>query len=139
MATFADRLQIARAAAGMTYGQIAEAAGVSKTHVWELAQGRVANPTIALTEKLAAALNVEPTWLSGWEDAAVDRAIDRMGWPEIHAFNYALRSGQDVREDAGGYMLRAIKALFGSKPADPVLTYRAAARAMVELARQDAA
>ena len=65
------------------------------------------------------------------EAEVLERAIDRMGWPEIHAFQNELRKGQDIYEDAGGYLMRAIKALFGLKPRDPVLTYQDAARAMV--------
>ena len=68
----------------------------------------------------------------------LERAIDRMGWPEIHAFQQECRRGQDVYEDAGGYMIRCIKTLFGIKPRDPVQTYQDAARAMVEAARAGA-
>lgn len=69
--------------------------------------------------------------------AALEAAIDRMGWPEIHAFQDELRKGQDVREDAGGFMLRAIKALFGITPTDPVTTYQQAARALVDAALKE--
>ena len=62
---------------------------------------------------------------------ALEQAIERMGWPEIHAFQDVLRNGQGVQEDAGGFMLRAIKALFGLKP-DTVETYRDAMRAMLK-------
>jgi hypothetical protein len=65
------------------------------------------------------------------ELAAIERAIDRMGWPEIHAFQEELRKGQDIYEDAGGYFIRAIKALFGVRPGDPVTAYQDAARAML--------
>jgi hypothetical protein len=66
------------------------------------------------------------------ERAALERALDRMGWPEIDAFNAEIRKGQDVYEDGGGYFMRAIKALFGIKPRDPMLTYQEAARALIE-------
>jgi hypothetical protein len=66
------------------------------------------------------------------ERVALERALDRMGWPEIDAFRDELRKGQDVYEDAGGYFMRAIKALFGIKPRDPMLTYQEAARALIE-------
>jgi hypothetical protein len=66
------------------------------------------------------------------ERAALERALDRMGWPEIDAFNAEIRKGQDVYEDGGGYFMRAIKALFGIKPRDPILTYQEAARALIE-------
>ena len=62
------------------------------------------------------------------EADALERAIDRMGWDEIRAFQERL--SQDVYEDAGGFMLRKIKRLFGIRR-DPVLTYKDAARALV--------
>jgi hypothetical protein len=62
------------------------------------------------------------------EEEALERAIDRMGWPEINAFQERL--SLDVYEDAGGFMLRKIKRLFGIRR-DPVLTYQDAARAML--------
>lgn len=66
------------------------------------------------------------------EEEALEGAVDRMGWPEIHAFQDELRKGQDYREDAGGFMMRAIRRLFGlPSPVDEVTTYQAAARAMV--------
>ena len=74
----ADRLQDARKAAGLSYGELAERSGVSKAHVWQLARGRVSNPTISMTEKLAAALNCAPDWLAGWRDAsALEKALVR--------------------------------------------------------------
>lgn len=67
-----------------------------------------------------------------YDKQVIADAIDRMGWPEIHAFETELRMGQDVREDAGGFMMRAIARLFGLKRRrDPVVTYKDAARAMV--------
>jgi hypothetical protein len=68
-------------------------------------------------------------------DAGFEAAIDRMGWPEIHAFQRELKRGQDYREDAGGFMMRAIRRLFGlPSPYSEVVTYQEAARAMVEKA-----
>lgn len=54
-----------------------------------------------------------------------------IGWPEIGKFNAVLHGGQAVTEDAGGFLARAIMALFGKKP-DPVITYQKAARALLE-------
>lgn len=69
------------------------------------------------------------------ERAALERAIDRMGWPEIRAFHAELDRGQDVHEDAGGFMMRAVRALFGlPSPKVAVETYQAAARAMIRRA-----
>lgn len=56
---------------------------------------------------------------------------DDIQWADIDRFNAVLRDGQDHREDGGGFFARAIMALFGKKP-DPVVTYRGAARAMLE-------
>jgi len=53
-----------------------------------------------------------------------------IGWPEIHAFQDELRKGQGVREDAGGFFVRCIMALFGRKP-DPVETYQQAAARLI--------
>lgn len=59
-------------------------------------------------------------------------AIDEMGWPEIDAFNKEVSKGQDVCEDAGGYLLRCIGRLFGAKPErDEVTTYKDAMKVMV--------
>jgi len=68
------------------------------------------------------------------EREALENAINRMGWDEIHAFQNELRKGQDIYEDAGGFFMRAIKALFGIKPTDTVTTYQDAARALVTAA-----
>lgn len=59
---------------------------------------------------------------------------DDLGWPDIERFNAELHKGQDVYEDAGGYMIRAIMALFGKK-ADPVMNYRQAASALLQNAK----
>jgi len=47
------------------------------------------------------------------EAAVLECAIERMGWPQIRAFEEELGRGQDVAEDAGGFMLRAVRRLFG--------------------------
>lgn len=56
---------------------------------------------------------------------------DDLGWPDIHRFQNAMRNGQGVCEDAGGFWVRCIKALFGIK-ADPVETYQEAVRRLLE-------
>lgn len=56
---------------------------------------------------------------------------DHLGWPDIHRFQDELRKGQAVREDAGGFFVRAIMALFG-KRADPVETYHQAVRRLLD-------
>lgn len=70
------------------------------------------------------------------EEEVLEAAIDRMSWPEIHAFQNELRKGQDYREDAGGFMIRAIRRLFGLPAASwGVVNYQQAARAMIEKAK----
>ena len=56
---------------------------------------------------------------------------DDIGWPEIEQFHAAQKGGQGVHEDGGGFFARCIKTLLGVK-ADPVVTYREAARKMLE-------
>jgi hypothetical protein len=73
--------------------------------------------------------------------AALADAMAEIGWAEIEAFEAALKRGQDVREDAGGFFARALRRLFGlPPPPDPLMTYRDAARALVdEITRNDGA
>ena len=61
---------------------------------------------------------------------------DDIGWPDIHRFRSVLGAGQDHREDAGGFFVRAIMALFGKRP-DHVVTYRQAATALLEGLKDD--
>lgn len=69
------------------------------------------------------------------EAAVLERAIERIRWPEIRAFEEELGRGQDVAEAAGGFMLRAVRRLFGLPSAKAsVITYRKAARATVRRA-----
>lgn len=67
-------------------------------------------------------------WAKAHEQEVVEGVIDRMGWPEIHAFYE--RIGQDVSEDAGGFILRKIKRLLGINRVT-VQTYQDAIRAMI--------
>ena len=71
------------------------------------------------------------------EKEILEAAIDRMGWPEIREFQKELERGQGIREDAGGFMLRAIKALFGIQPSEGIETYQEACRRMVEAYGKD--
>jgi hypothetical protein len=77
-------------------------------------------------------------YVLGREQDILERAIDRMGWPEIHAYQHELRRGQDIYEDAGGFFMRAIRRLFGlPSPYDEVTTYQDAARALVARAKAE--
>jgi hypothetical protein len=74
------------------------------------------------------------------ERNALERAIARMGWPEIHAFRSEIAKGQGVCEDAGGYLMRAYRRLFGLPEADlEIVTHQQAARAMVAAANGEVA
>lgn len=66
------------------------------------------------------------------ERAVLENAVNRMGWPEINAFKSELRKGQDYREDAGGFWMRAIRRLFGLPEAtDEVVNYQEAGRKLI--------
>ena len=54
---------------------------------------------------------------------------DHLGWPDIRRFQDELRKGQGVREDGGGFFIRAIMALLGKRH-DPVETHQQAVRRM---------
>lgn len=58
---------------------------------------------------------------------------DNLGWDQLHKYHEELRRGQCVYEDAGGYFIRAIKALFGCKiRRDELETYQEATRRLIE-------
>ena len=50
-------------------------------------------------------------------------------WEDIRRFQSALKGGQSINEDAGGFFARCIRALFGITPEenDEVTSYRRAA------------
>jgi len=83
------------------------------------------------TARFVARMLKQNGYALGTEEDILNAAIDRMGWPQIQAFQAELRRGQDIREDAGGFILRAIKRLFGLPPVPSVQTYQDAARAMI--------
>ena len=77
------------------------------------------------------ALTSEP--VAGWSEREVlCRALDKMGWDEIRAFQEELNKGQSIYEDAGGYFMRAIKRLFGIVPREEVVTYQQAAQKLID-------
>ena len=61
---------------------------------------------------------------------------DHLGWPDIRRFQAELARGQGVREDGGGFLIRAIMALFRKRP-DPVETYQEAAKRLLKEAGHD--
>lgn len=62
------RIKLLRGLREMTLQQVADAAGLTKTHVWELEQGRSVNPTVNAVWGLASALCVSPGMLLGLND-----------------------------------------------------------------------
>jgi transcriptional regulator with XRE-family HTH domain len=62
------RLKMLRELRGMSLQQVADAADLTKSHVWELEQGRAINPTVNAVWGLAEALAVAPGTLLGLDD-----------------------------------------------------------------------
>lgn len=56
--TLGEELKAARDASRMSLQEVADASGFTKSHVWEVEQGRARNPTIGLVSGLAKALGV---------------------------------------------------------------------------------
>lgn len=63
---FSERLRDLREARDMTLQEVADIAGLTKSHVWELEQGRAVNPSVAAIWGLARALAVAPSALLGF-------------------------------------------------------------------------
>lgn len=60
-----QRMSDARKARGMSLEDVAQASGLTKSHVWELEKGRSRNPTIRAVWGISRALAVTPAWLLG--------------------------------------------------------------------------
>lgn len=58
-----------RARLGLSLQAVADRAGISKSHMWELEQGRATNPTIATAVAVARALGVSLDYLTGLTSA----------------------------------------------------------------------
>lgn len=87
----------------------------------------------ALSERILVKIFDSPGEYSTTERRILELAVDRMGWDEIHAFNHELNRGQDVREDAGGYIMRAIRRLFGlGTNMETVENYKSATLKLIE-------
>ena len=57
---------------------------------------------------------------------------DDLGWEDIGRFNAEMRKGQSIYEDAGGFLVRGIMALFGKQSDHEVMTYQRAAKALLD-------
>lgn len=67
-AALGTRIKLLREMRDMSLQQVGDAAGLTKSHVWELEQGRSVNPTVNAVWGLAAALCVSPSMLLGLDD-----------------------------------------------------------------------
>jgi transcriptional regulator with XRE-family HTH domain len=65
MAMMRQRIAETRKLRKMSLQDVADAAGFTKSHVWELENGRSRNPTVRMVWSLARALTVSPSWLLG--------------------------------------------------------------------------
>lgn len=68
-AALGNRIKLLRALRRMSLDEVGQAAGLTKSHVWELEQGRSRNPTVNAVWGLARALSVSPAAILGLDDA----------------------------------------------------------------------
>lgn len=68
-ASLGNRIKLLRALRRMSLEEVGDAAGLTKSHVWELEQGRSRNPTVNAVWGLARALSVSPSAILGLDDA----------------------------------------------------------------------
>ena len=68
--TISGRTRELRDARGLSLQAVADRAGLTKSHIWELEQGRSRNPTISTAVSLARALGVSLDYLTGLTNAA---------------------------------------------------------------------
>ena len=75
-----ERLFSLRQKSGESLQQVADSAGVSKAHVWELEKGRSRNPSFELVRKLAAHFNVSMDVLvgEGTEPSTEKQQVERI-------------------------------------------------------------
>jgi transcriptional regulator with XRE-family HTH domain len=67
-AALGTRIKLLREMREMTLQQVADAAGLTKSHVWEMEAGKSVNPTVNAVWGLSAALTVSPAMLLGLDD-----------------------------------------------------------------------
>lgn len=77
--TIAARLRELRMKKGKSLQEVADAVGVSKTHVWELEKGRTENPSLEMLTKLADYFKVPIRSLMGEDfESSEDERLVRM-------------------------------------------------------------
>lgn len=62
------RIRLLREMRGMSLQAVADASSLTKSHVWELEQGKSINPTVNAVWGLSASLCVSPAMLLGLDD-----------------------------------------------------------------------
>lgn len=67
-AALGTRIKLLRELRGMSLEAVGQAAGLTKSHVWEMEKGRAVNPTVNAVWGLASALCVTPATLLGLDD-----------------------------------------------------------------------
>lgn len=68
------RMNLLRHLRGMSLQAVADAAGLTKTHVWDMEQGNSTNPTVEAVWGLADALTVSPAQLLGIARLSTDKS-----------------------------------------------------------------
>lgn len=63
--TIGERLALLRSQHGLSLQEVADRVGCTKSHIWELEQGRSRNPTINTAVGIANALGVSLDYLTG--------------------------------------------------------------------------
>lgn len=69
-AALGTRIKLLRELRDMTLQEVADASGLTKSHVWELEKGKSINPTVNAVWGLSEALCVSPAQLLGLDDKA---------------------------------------------------------------------
>ncbi len=65
MDAFARKMKLYRKQAMLSLQDVANASGMTKSHVWELEQGRSRNPTVRAVWAISAALGTSPADMLG--------------------------------------------------------------------------
>ena len=74
----AARVSDLRKQRGLSLQEVADRAGITKSHVWEIEQGRSRNPTIATAVGVASALGVSLDYLTGLSSSKPDLHPDAL-------------------------------------------------------------
>jgi transcriptional regulator with XRE-family HTH domain len=67
-AALGARVKLLRELRDLSLQQLADDAGCTKSHVWEIEQGKSVNPTVNMVWSLASALQITPAQLLGLSD-----------------------------------------------------------------------